>query len=203
MSLYGPMVTGAHVEAAAIETMQLWMPGYLAEAERQAGLDARSLATPRAWKTTNEDIDHWPELQLPAVVIVSPGIVERPTKDGAGRYTAVFGLAIGVVVNARDQAAANLNAKLYGACVVAMLLHHPSLGGFASALDWVDLSYDDVPADYLSVGAYAAAGFEVTVPDVLHAYSGPTEPPDDPYEDPGDRPTVATTDLTLTAEALT
>lgn len=203
MSVYGTILSGAQVEQAAIDHLQAWMPAYIAELERQHGRAPRSMTLPRAWKRSNEDFDVWPEAQLPAVILISPGFAGAPTKEGDGTYTATYGLAIGVLLNADKQQTANDNVKLYAAAISAAMVQHPSLGGVATGLLWTDLGYADVPTNYLKIGAAARLSFEVQVRGILNASKGPSAPPVDPYQDAGNRPTVLTTDLTLNAEAIT
>lgn len=202
MSIYRPIITGADVQAAAMDTLQLWMPAYVAELERQTGREPRSVPLPKTWKHTTEKLQRWPEDQVPAVIVVSPGTEGDPLVNGDGTYDVAFVLGVGVIVAARDQPSANDLVKLYAAAIRTLLVQHASLGGFASGLVWSDEKYDGLPADYLSVGAGAELTFFVAVSGVMSEDGGPGDPPDDPYDDPGEWPTVETTELILTAEEI-
>lgn len=202
MSIFGPIITGAQLEQAAMDTLQLWMPDYVAALERETGREPRSVPLPKAWVRRNDAVARWPENRVPAIALVSPGLSTDPVKDGEGNYSCAFELAVGAIVNARDQQSANDLAKLYAAAIRTLLLQRGDLGGFANGTVWTKEGYTDTPADYLKIGAIATVTFDVIVEGVAVDHGGPLAPSDDPYLDPGDWPTVATTALTLTPEAL-
>jgi hypothetical protein len=203
-NIYGPLVAADEVEEAVQTHFQAWMVAYLAEFERRRGLAPRTLPEPLTWKLTNEPLDRWPGEPVPAIIITSPGFAAEPVVDGDGNYTCVFGIVAGaIVLDNTSQRAARKLAKLYGACLMATLVHHPEVADNMAVLRIVDAQDADLPSDFLPIGAAAEVSFEIVVEGVLQAGAGPTEPPDDPYHDPGNWPTVATTDLTLTAEAIT
>lgn len=194
-TVFGPLVTGADVENAARDTLKAWARDYLAWAERLTGRDPQALPLPRSW-ITSPDLERWPEDQLPSVLLISPGLAEPPTRDGRGHYRAKFALGIAVVVSARDRAVTDELAKLYVAAFRAAILHHPSLGGFAEAVEWIDEAYDPLPgrARQLAVGQ---AEFRVEVRDVVAVKAGPSAPRPDPYTPHEDPPSVVTTDVTV------
>jgi hypothetical protein len=200
-SIFDLVVDGSMVEAAARETLDEWFPTYLAELERQRGRDARSLPLPRSYHTA-PTFETWPEDQLPAVVIVSPGLAGAPVKNGRGRMHAPWALGIGVVVSARDQASTNEIAKLYAAAVRALLLQRGSLGGFAAETEWVDERYDDLPAAGERTLGAGQAIFVVQVENVVYANGGPVAVPDDPYATPAGWPLVQTTQIETERETI-
>src|SRR5690606_7735445 len=79
-SIFGPIVTGADVERAALDTLKTWAPEYLAWVERATGREPGSLARPRSW-VNSTSIDRWPEEQLPSVLLLSTGLAEEPARD--------------------------------------------------------------------------------------------------------------------------
>jgi hypothetical protein len=84
-SAIGPIVSGHDVEQATLAVLRRWMPTYLAEAERQTGRVVGSLPVIRGW-TVATTFDKWPEDQLPAIVLISPGLASPPDADGSGEY---------------------------------------------------------------------------------------------------------------------
>jgi hypothetical protein len=174
------ILTGADVEDAAIALMQKWMPTYLAEMERQTGRTADSLPHVRSWVRTNE-FEKFPEDQLPAVLVICPGLADEPVKTGDGKYRAGWALGVAVVVSARDQAVTQELAKVYAAAIRALLLHHPSMEGLARGMEWNDERYDDLAqVDERTLSA-ARQVFTVEVDDVTTARAGPAAP--DPLPD--------------------
>lgn len=190
-NIFGPLVTGSQVEAAALNTLKLWAPEYLAWVARETGRDPDSLTLPRSW-VTSVDTDRWPEEQLPSVMLISTGLTGEPSRDGKGRYTAHFAIGLAVVVSARDRATTDELAKLYTAALRAILLQHQSLGGLAQAVEWVDERYDALP-DGKSRRQLAAGQvvFRVQVSNVISGKTGPRVPRVDPTPDYPD--TLATT----------
>lgn len=202
VEVFGEIKTGAHVEAALISTIEEWIETYLAEVERQASIEARKLPAPRSYSTVNE-FRKWPEEQIPAVVVVSPGLATSGIMvEGNGQVNATFLAGIAVVVSAKDKASTNMLAKSYAAAIRTLILQHPSLGGFSRGVTLLDESYNDgPPEDERTLGA-AQVQFEVEVPDVSWSKGGLTAPPDDPYDPDPTFPTVDETDVTINKEAV-
>lgn len=183
MSVYGDIFDKTALEAAATSTLQTWLPSYLGEVERKRGLTPGWMARPRTW-TTRNDFDKWPEETLPCMLLVSPGLAAEPLKDGNGRYRSVWFLGIAVIVQARNKNDVELMCGLYTAAIRAAVVQHPSLGGVAEGVDWVNERYDDLPS---TKGRTLAAGqviFEVEVADVVSAHDGPAAPDPDPETPP-------------------
>jgi hypothetical protein len=196
MSVFGPVVTGAHVEQAAILTLKTWLQTYVAELERQTGRDPESVPMPRAWGTVNE-FEKWPEDQMPVALIISPGLEPNtPVAEGRGTYRAKWVLGVAIVCSARDEAQTNSLAKFYAAAVRATILQNPSLGGFARGVQWVGESYTDLPkVDERTLGTGQVI-FSVEVGEVVDEKAGMRTPPDDPYTQP-EWPTVETPEVAL------
>lgn len=197
MTIFGSIFTAALLEDAAIEHLKAWMPTYLAEMERQNGLDPESLPMIRSYTTLNE-FDAWEEEQTPAIVVVSPGTIGEPLKEGGGLYRANWALGIGCIVSARDRVSTNRVAKLYGGAIRAAIMQHESMGGVAEGAEWSSERYDDVPSEASRTLAAAQLLFEVEVRSVLDGSAGPAEPLDDPYTAPADWGEVQTHDVQVT-----
>lgn len=174
-STVGRIVSGRDVELAALATLKAWSSTYLAEAERQTGREVGSLPRVRTW-TTSPDFEKWPEDQLPCVLLISPGLVDPPDADGAGKYRARFSLGIANIASTATADETADVAKLYCAAHRTCLLQHPSLDGFAAGVTWLDENYDDLPFDDTrSLGAGKAI-FAVEVRDISTRYRGPQDP---------------------------
>lgn len=194
LETFGPLTTGADVERWALDTLKTWTPEYLAWAERETGREPRSLQPPRSWVVSSE-VERWAEEQLPSVLLLSTGLAEEPTRDGSGNVTAPFALGLAVVVSARDRASTDELAKLYTAVFRAILLHHPSLGGHADAVEWMDERYDVLPSRSKRQLAAGQVVLRIVVPNVVRELAGPSAPRDDPYSNYADSPLVATTTI--------
>lgn len=197
MSVFGPIKTGYEVEQAVIAHLKRWMATYLAELERISELEAESLPMVRSW-TTQASTEKWPEDQLPAVLVVSTGLTDQPRSEGDGTTHATWRIGLAAICSARTEAKTHAFAKLYFAALRTIMLQHPSLGGYAEKTVWGSEQYDALPIDEEKRTLAAGYGvFDVTVAEVANKLAGVLEPPDDPYAEPGDWPTVETTEVDI------
>jgi hypothetical protein len=194
--LFGPIVTGVDVEAAVEATIKMWMPTYLAEVAHQAGRardDLKSFVT----YLPMTDLMWWNDTGVPACLIVAPGTIEEPRRRSPA-YDAAWSVTVTAIVSAPDTRATYALAGIYAAALRALILQHPSLGGFASSVNWISERYDPLEAQASrSLGA-GSVQFAVYVDDVTSWRSaGPVTPLVDTTMDPGDLPTAQTvvTDL--------
>lgn len=197
MSIFGDILTGADVEDAVVDHLKAWSPTYLAELERQAERTPESLPAVRSWNVVPSEPDKWPENQLPAVLVVSPGIIGEPQEQGDGKVVVTWNIGIAAICSAKSEDGTRRNARLYLAHLRAILIQHPKFADFAQDTEWLGEAYDSViPQEYRRSLSGAQTTFAVQVADVIDRYGGPSEPLADPYEEPSDWPTVATTEVT-------
>jgi hypothetical protein len=181
MTVFGAIVTGGDVEVAVIGWLKHWLPTYLAEMERRTGRAAGVLPMPRSWLRKNR-FDRQPPDQLPAAILISPGLAGKPVRNGDGSLAAWWRIELAIVCAGRDEESSNELAKLYGAAIRTLALQHPALtsaehpAGFASSIEIAGEGYDGVPADYLPVGATVAVDLNVQVAEIANAYGGPAVP---------------------------
>lgn len=199
-AMYGFLKSGYDVEQAVIRHLRGdrpdvkdghlgWMTPYIAEVERQLGLDPETIPLIRSYVTANE-FRKWPEEQTPGILVVSPGLTDPPLREGDGSYRGRFSLGVAAIAKGRTKEETQRNAKVYGAAVAGALIQHPSLEGFARGLEWRDQSYTDIDSDEGRTLASSQNIFQVEVSNLVLAFGGPVVSPEDPYEDPGDWPTV-------------
>jgi hypothetical protein len=180
---YGPIVTGATVERAALLTLRKDLTAYIAETCRQASHDP--LPDPRGYIVAST-FNKRHEDQLPCVVVISPGWAGRPRRAGNGSALVSWSLACGIVVSATPERTRE-NAQLYVAAMRACIVQNEALGGLAAGVDALDEDYIPPFAFSRTRTLLAAqALFVVTVADAF-VYGGgppPTDPPTDPLEPP-------------------
>jgi hypothetical protein len=179
-SIFGPLVTGHDVEQAVLSTLRKWSGTYIAEAEDAHGITRCSLERVRAW-VIGPTLDKWPEDQLPAVVIASPGLAPPPRRNGEGYYRATWRIELGVVCAARTQARSRELSALYLRAHMAIVAQKQSLESFADGVAWLDESYTQLDYDDVRSLYSGSAVFAIDVEDVLSTDAGPTEP--DPQAD--------------------
>lgn len=193
VEVFGEVLLGSNVEQAVIENLKTWFPTYVAEVERQEGIDPESIPLPRSYDTVNE-FRKWPENQLPAVIVVSPGLAGVPMSEGDGRTRASWAIGIGVVASAKDKRSTNNLAKLYAATVRTLMLQQQSLGGIGMGTSWRHESYSDIPTDDGRTLGACQVILEVEAGDVVRTKAGLPVPPDNPYDPDPVWPTVETAD---------
>jgi len=185
--IFGNIKSSDQVEQAALDTLKLWWKTYSREFELQRNLPQDSLPLPKSYLTAAR-VDHENADQLPAVVVVSPGLSgKKPHLEGDGTYRADFAIGIGVFVAGRDRNSTKSLCRWYVSIARAIMLHRQTLGGFADGTTWVDESYDDrfTFEDNQTVGAGQCI-FEITVHDVVQRWGGPPVPVGpDPDTQPG------------------
>lgn len=199
-SVHGNIITGSDIEAAALTTVERWIETYLAEIERQNDLDPRTLPLPRAYVTVADDqLDVWPEDQLPAIAVLSPGTASEPRYD-ADHVAAGYAVNVAVLVSARDKETTKRLAHLYGAAILLLMVEQRSLDGFASSSRWRGQRWDALSPEDNRTLAAAINVFEVAVDPVVTTGGGRKEPLDDPYA-PEPWPEVSETEIETEIES--
>lgn len=210
MSIFEPIITRTQITEATRAVLEAWLPAYVAEIERQNGLDPEDLPVPTSFVTRTSFAQWDVEAATPAILIVSPGIINpqiltsglrgEPAGDGQGRWRALWDLTVGAIVSGEDPGEIQEKADLYAAAIRACLLQRQPLPDVDGRLRWTGEDYEGIP-EVESLGvASARVRFECLIPNAVDAHAGPapgTEPPADPYDPPEDWPIVETTHLTV------
>jgi hypothetical protein len=186
--VYGRIVTGNDLERSALDLLRAKLPEYVGEVERQHGQTPGKRQTPRGYIVASQ-FAKWPEDQLPVVVVISPGVTGPPRRAGDGRTLASWALSAGVINSAAHIEKVRENALDYVAAIRTLLAQEQTLGGLATAVDWIDEDYIP-PFPYGQSRSLfgAQAIFTVTVDDVVSYGRGPGGPwgpppaPDDPTD---------------------
>lgn len=128
------------------------------------------------------DVREWQQLpsleaiataQLPAVAIVSPGLVREPTlKRSADAYETTWRVAIGIYDRDKSPSHNATQARVRDWVTLARitLLRHPTLGGVARRVVWAGEEYDLLPdrTKARTIGAGAlAVDVTIDVPDPM------------------------------------
>lgn len=196
-NVFGKIITGRAVRFAMKEHLKLWFPTYLAEVARIEGFDPALVQPFRSFVSALDMPEgKYEEHQMPCCVIVAPGLLQEPEKRG-GAMIATWGVSVGCVVSGQNRENTFTLSELYAAAVRAAVVQNPSLGGFATAVDWLGERYDDIPNDMLRTLAAGSVQFAVDVYSAITPSGGPEEPLSDPTLDPGPRGTFVSVDTTV------
>jgi hypothetical protein len=213
-SFFGPLVSQWNVEQATIATLQVWIPEYLAEIERQNNFQRLTLPRPPAPESIHGgiDFDQWYQDTTPEVIVVvePEGEPERPASAG---YTQLYQIQVGVLrvgsgstLAERPEDEARAVACFYGtAC--ELLVQQPSLNGLTSDLVMVGLPRLSFPDPNKRAIVQVVTTFHAWVPEVIIDTAGPVQPrpaespeyPGEPEQPYSDSPTVTDETVTLNA----
>jgi hypothetical protein len=179
---FGVYVTGSDILVAVRETIQKWSYTYLAEMARHDGQNPAlisGLFPDFASFPSSLDISsRLDEQQMPACVIVVPGIPLKPYRHGNGKLDAGFDVGIGIAVTGQDVETTRKLAQLYGAAVRLLILQQGDLGGLATGVAWNKESYTGTfvhPDDQRTL-AIGELEFTFSVDNVADDSQGPTTP---------------------------
>lgn len=204
MSQFGRIVSDDQVEDAVVATLKKWTPTYLAEVERQRGLEPGYYQRPvDSSFLLHTDFDKWPEEMLPVVEVISPGVDDDPPRKGAGDYHAHFLIGVIGIVSGADQFESRRFAHRMGAAIRAILTQKASLDqaldGTVFGTSWLGERNNELPSDSeRSIWAIRQL-FLIQVSNVLQR-GGPINPDPlpDPEAPPGDWPTIPDRDHVTT-----
>lgn len=198
--MIGRVVTADDVCAAVELTLREHLPLALQAIAEQHGIEPAKLKPPQTWEQLPETSGIEQQVdQLPALVIASPGLSERPVLDSDGDYMTAWTVSALAVVRGSSYRETQQLARFYAAAIRTALVQHPSLGGRANGVEWTGEDY----ARLGTAGARTIAGglveVSVRVGRAVNIYAAP--PPDVPGDLSSDGPTVLSTALDVLPEA--
>jgi hypothetical protein len=206
MSEIGPIINGRHVVEAVIAALKPFLGDpaegtvgvYLAEMAADAGLSRDKYRVASYARAATFDT-RFPEEALPCVVVRCSSKTNSG-HEADGSISAAFSVAVGVAVGDQERDSSADVAWDYISAIEAFLAQHPSLGGFAVALELGESVQEDIELSKARTIAGGTVNFTVLVDDVLNALGGPLEPPDDPTEELPDDPQVASAPVDVQPE---
>lgn len=185
--MFGPWIGPAQVRNAVLSTITLWAPTYLAEASRQLG---QALVAFDDWQN-DADISPVGGDQAPRYTVYCPGTLDTPRRDGDGTYSVMWDVQVNVWLYGTDWQTTEDQLGWYMTALMQALLQHPSLGGFARALQWRGVRYAPVHEAAFHTWGRGILLLGAQVEDALDAYAGPsTVPTPDPTVLPPPDPTM-------------
>jgi hypothetical protein len=128
-SAFGPILSAFEVEHALAACVRIWIRDYLAEMARQRRQEPEGMPPFRAITVAGAP-EKWPEDQLPALLLSSPGLAETSSRRGIevhgdGGYVARYRVDAVCEVSARGNRQAIRLARIYAAAVRALLIQQP------------------------------------------------------------------------------
>jgi hypothetical protein len=203
MSVFGQILSPAVVEQWIIDLSDKWFDEYLAEMERQRGLEPNYYPRLKSLVTANDFDGFWPEDNLPCLLVMNSGMAEPPARDGQGEWRTrwLFGIAVIVSTDTRKDTRSAMHD--FSMAFTAMILQHRSLEHPEAILgtSWVDGRPSAIPApegDTRRLGA-GQMMFNIDVKSVVSERGTPPEPDPrpDPYVPAGDRQEISSGHATI------
>jgi hypothetical protein len=189
MSVIGTAWNPGLLEDRVIDALQTWMPSSLHEVCAQDETVPAPAPLPRSYRVFSEE-NQWPEQQLPAIVVVSPGVVDEPAQAHAGIWRAKWSLEVTAIVKGPDPHRTRRLAQAYWTAMCLSILQRRSLGDPYTAAVLKDAAMTAVPVEKARTLAGATALFHVEVQQMFSSFDGPKTPePPDPM--PETWPTVS------------
>ena len=225
-SIFGRIVTRRDIELALCAFLRNWIPTYVAEIERQAGLPAQTIPLPPDPALSYRgglDFNTWQQTWAPVfIVTVTPqGAPERKMAAGVYCQTFLIGVAVNFVVtnevpdlalSGSEAAGLEDNARQYadmlGMAACAAILQNGQIGlwpdGGPISTKTTLLRYPTSIFPNPDNRRIVRSWFELTlVADwVLQEAGGPGTPPIQPYGDSSLWPTIEAVDVTLEADPI-
>ena len=166
---YGTIYGGSSVQEAIYNTLQTWLPSYIAEINRQLGGDILQNVT---------EYRHRPEFRtLPknvqcAILVMVPGTARTPhyyqefiRSDWRIEVDAF-------VYGTKDWQETQALTSAYSSCIRACLIQHKDLDGFAETTKWMSEDYYEGEHSATRTTGLGKIRFEVTVGSSLTPYGG-------------------------------
>jgi hypothetical protein len=190
MSIIGPIISPDVVRDALVSYLRLWLPTYLCEIDEQRGLERGITAWPRSWQIV-PNVDNTLEGQIPAMLVICPGITKPPIKEGDGTYRATYTVGVAALVKGATQIQASDTAGRYGGAIATAVMQEPGrIDEHVHGVTWEGDTYNDIPAESTRSLSSVTVHFAIEFRKVLSVRNGPSMPiiQPDPYEVPNAEP---------------
>lgn len=173
-SSYGQIIPGFAVEHGVEATLREWMDEYTAEIKDQWG-DACPVLPPIRSYGTRSEAQKWVDDQLPAIVVVSPGIEGKPMVSGDGWIEAIYRVGVVVFCSGKTEKETRNRAQGYSAAIRTLLLQKTGLGGIATGTSWETEDFTPGPTEKGRTFGAVIVEFTFTIGCTVNRRMGPTE----------------------------
>jgi hypothetical protein len=207
MTVFGRIIDGDDVEAAAIAHLKAWMPTYVAEVVRQK--DPAKTLWPKGIEPVAEFAlvhaanENWPEDQLPMLLFYSPGLADEPIVREDGLTDATYRLTVTSIASGFDTADAKRLGRVYASAAMMAMMQHPALGDFeAESVRWTDLQQFPITRGLEAERNLmaVAAMYEIVVAGVMNRNAGVPAPLAEPEKAPDEWPIIGEDDTDVEVE---
>jgi hypothetical protein len=174
--IYGPLIGGQTVQNAMYNTIQTWMPAYIAEMNRSLG--GPFLDVPIHYRLKPEKRVNPQGVEASVLVIVA-GTIGEPERSQEVYYTQWEAQASIVVKGSSSWEETQALTYAYTAAIRASCVQHAGLGtenGIITECRWISESYREGDFASLRQVGLGMVEFEVTTPAAVAVHGGPNVP---------------------------
>lgn len=174
--IFGDFFLPSDLISSANALLEKYFPLYIKKMEQRTGLKSGTLKAPTNY-AQRTSFSLVPGETLPKVIVLIPGLIGAPLKNGRGVYRATWRMGVGVAVVGNSEMEAYLHSTLYGAIIRMIFVHHPGILGASQNTTFIDESYDELPtASESQKFRGASVWFAVDVDNVVQVARGPQDP---------------------------
>lgn len=189
MSVFGPTLDSADVEAAVLAHLRAWMPTTIPGVRRQKDPDGKlwpeGVEGIREYTVSHAEAvaQKWPDDQLPMLIAESPGMEGDPYEQGDGTVSAIYGITVTAIASSVTPADTKALTRLYASAARMAIMQEPSLSAdtdtpFASGIAMGAERIVPVRRGVESLRNLLAVTipFLIEVEDILNVTGGPLKP---------------------------
>jgi hypothetical protein len=166
---YGPLYGGHSVQEAFYNTLQKYLPDYIAQFNRGLGSDV--LMQPYEYRHRPE-YRTLPRMASAAVLVEVPATAGHPQTFQSGIRANWMVEVMVYVYGTQDWQETQALTQAYAACVRACIIQNRGLGGFAETTTWDGEQYIEGEHSGTRTTGVAHISFTVTVGNAMNIYGG-------------------------------
>lgn len=190
MSVWGQIISPLEVEQAIKNTLQAWLDSALTESERRSDQwRLREIPRPVRWEVVTgiDEIEDWPDRELPAVIVESTGKDNDPQLGPDGQVDGAFAMNVTTIYRGSEK---HVNRErnrrivvMLATAVELVLLKAPAGFGIDASVIIGETAYDIASPTKPRTLSGAQTPIVVLVGHVANRFGLPAEP-DPPDQDP-------------------
>lgn len=171
--LFGPIKGGQTVQEGVYNTIQKWVPAYIAEMNRHLGSD--ELTIPQEYRWRPEFMPEPPDM-APRILVLSHGLVGEPERYQTDIRSTWEVEVSTYIYGTDDWQQTQALTMAYTAAIRTLLIQHGTLGTIAELTRWIGESYLEGEHTSHRTRGLGISKFEVVLHTTLDPFGGPPTP---------------------------
>jgi hypothetical protein len=199
---FGPMQGGQTVQEAVYNTIQTWIPAYVAEMNRQLGIT--ELQIPKEYRFRPDYVPE-PSDEAPRVLVLVHGLIGVPERFQTNLHSHWEAEVSTYIYGPQDWQYTQALTMAYTTCIRTLLVQQGSLGTVAETTKWTGEKYLEGEHSSTMTRGLGICTFDVCLSTTFDPTAGPPSPTYGPpgswlptVQPPTPVPTVDTTNVEVT-----